>query len=191
MRKKYTSIPDREGVIRDCTLWLYNVHYIGTYLPIPIYCYVICVHTRTSCYGNILYRTQCCGAGAAFFKAAPAASFWQAKKESLVVVTKQEFRAFYNGKCYTKKTCINNSLFKSYQWKMLVYGDGNAWSPLFFASSRSRPNLVGAGAGVGSVTLDFRSRQIKVAATQHWPYGSVTFFIRSIFIRGPNHVKWP
>ena len=52
-------------------------------------------------------------AGAAFFKAAPAASFWQAKKESLVVVTKHDLRAIYNGKCDPKKTCINNSLFKS------------------------------------------------------------------------------
>ena len=48
-----------------------------------------------------LYNQQCCGAatfsvepepifylaGAAFFKAAPAASFWQEKKESLVLVT--------------------------------------------------------------------------------------------------------
>ena len=31
-------------------------------------------------------------AGAAFFKVAPAASFWQAEKESLVVVTKPVFR---------------------------------------------------------------------------------------------------
>ena len=52
-------------------------------------------------------------AGAAFFKAAPAASFWQAKKESLVVVTKHDLRAIYNGKCDPKKTCINNSLFKN------------------------------------------------------------------------------
>ena len=52
-------------------------------------------------------------AGAAFFKAAPAASFWRAKKESLVVVTKHNLRAIYNGKCDPKKTCINNSLFKS------------------------------------------------------------------------------
>ena len=72
---------------------------------------------------------QCCGAGAAtsrvepepifllagaaFFKAAPAASFWQAKKESLVVVTKDDLRSIYKGNCDLKKTCINNSLFKS------------------------------------------------------------------------------
>ena len=49
-------------------------------------------------------------AGAAFFKAAPAAL---AKKESLVVVTKHELREIYNGICDPKKTCINNSLFKS------------------------------------------------------------------------------
>ena len=44
-------------------------------------------------------------AGAAFFKAPPAlaASFWQAKKESLVVVTKHDLRAIYNGKCDPKK----------------------------------------------------------------------------------------
>ena len=52
-------------------------------------------------------------AGATFFKAAPAASFWQAKKESLVVVTKHDLRSIYNGKCDLKKPCINNSLFKS------------------------------------------------------------------------------
>ena len=48
-----------------------------------------------------------------FFKAAPAqaASFCQAEKESLVVVTKQDLRAIYNGKCDPKKTCIDNSLF--------------------------------------------------------------------------------
>ena len=36
-------------------------------------------------------------AGAAFFKAAPALteSFWQAKKESLVVVTKRDLKAIY------------------------------------------------------------------------------------------------
>ena len=66
--------------------------------------------------------SQYCGAGAAtfrvepepifvvdrsrLFKAAPAASFWQVKKESLVVVTKHDFRAMYNGKCVPKKTCI-------------------------------------------------------------------------------------
>ena len=43
-------------------------------------------------------------AGAAFFKVAPASSFWQAKKESLVVVTKHDLRAIYNGKCNLKKT---------------------------------------------------------------------------------------
>ena len=31
-------------------------------------------------------------AGAAFFKAAPAASFWQAKKKCLVVVTKHDLK---------------------------------------------------------------------------------------------------
>ena len=79
------------------------------------------------------------GAGAAFFKAAaaPAASFWQAKKESLVVVTKHDLRAIYNGKCDPKKTCINNSFFKSSKLKILVYGAGAAWSCLF---------LLGAGA---------------------------------------------
>ena len=33
------------------------------------------------------------------FKAALAASFWQAKKKSLVVVTKHDLKAIYNGKC--------------------------------------------------------------------------------------------
>ena len=48
------------------------------------------------------------GAGAAFLKAAPDASFWQAKKESLVVVTKYDSKATCNGKCDPKKTCITN-----------------------------------------------------------------------------------
>ena len=51
-------------------------------------------------------------AEAAFFNAAPAASFWHAKKESLVVVTKDDL-AIYNGKCDPKNTCINNSLQSS------------------------------------------------------------------------------
>ena len=38
---------------------------------------------------------------------------WQAKKEGLAVVTKHDLRAIFNGKCDPKKTCINNSLFKS------------------------------------------------------------------------------
>ena len=38
------------------------------------------------------------GDRAAFFKAAAAASFWQAKKESLVVVTKHDLRAIYKSK---------------------------------------------------------------------------------------------
>ena len=81
----------------------------------------------TSKYFNISTQGQCCGAatfrvepepiflkaGADFFKAAPATSFWQAKKESLVVLTKHDLRANYNGKCDPKKTCIINSLFKS------------------------------------------------------------------------------
>ena len=48
-------------------------------------------------------------AGATFSKQANK----QAKKERLVVVTKQMFRAIYNGKCDPKKTCINNSLLKN------------------------------------------------------------------------------
>ena len=54
-------------------------------------------------------------AGAAFFKAvpAPAASFWQAKKECLVVVTKHDLKAMYNGKCGPKTTCITSSLLMS------------------------------------------------------------------------------
>ncbi len=43
----------------------------------------------------------------------PAASFWQANKKSLAVVTKHDLRAIYTGKCDPKKTCINNSLFIS------------------------------------------------------------------------------
>ena len=47
-------------------------------------------------------------AGADFSKAAPAASFWQAKKESLIL---KHLTAVYNGKC--------DSLFKSSKLKML------------------------------------------------------------------------
>ena len=54
----------------------------------------------------------------------PRASFWQAKKESLVVVTKHDVSAIYTGKCDPKKTCINNSLFISSIWKMFEYGAG-------------------------------------------------------------------
>ena len=63
----------------------------------------------------LYYLYPCCGAGAttfrvepragaAFFKAAPSASFWQAKKESLLV-TKHDLKAIYNSKCDPKKTC--------------------------------------------------------------------------------------
>ena len=38
-------------------------------------------------------------AGAAFFKAAPVASLWQAKNKILAVVTEHNLRAIYNGKC--------------------------------------------------------------------------------------------
>ena len=43
-----------------------------------------------------------------FFRAAPApaASFWKAKKESLVVVTKYALRAIYNGKCDQKRIVL-------------------------------------------------------------------------------------
>ena len=54
--------------------------------------------------------------------------FGKQKSKSLVVVTKHDFRAIYNGKCDPKKTCINNSLFKSSKLKMLVYGAGATWS---------------------------------------------------------------
>ena len=44
----------------------------------------------------------------------PSASFWQAKKESLVLkFTKHDLTAVFNGKCDPKKNCINNSLFKN------------------------------------------------------------------------------
>ena len=43
-----------------------------------------------------------------YFKAAPssAASVWQAKMESLVVVTKYDLRAIYNGKCDPKRLAL-------------------------------------------------------------------------------------
>ena len=98
------------------------------------------------------------------FKAALAASFWQAKKKSLVVVTKHDLKAIYNGKCYPKKTCINNSLFKSSKLKILVHGAGAAaaWSRLFFARSRSHPKLVRLR------DLGLPEPPKKVAAPQHW-----------------------
>ena len=52
-------------------------------------------------------------AGAAFFKAASAASFWQAIKGKPCVVTKHDLKAIYNGKSDPKKTCITNALFKN------------------------------------------------------------------------------
>ena len=53
------------------------------------------------------------GAKAALFKAAPAASFRQAKKKSLVLVSKMTLRAVQKGKYGPKQTCINNKLFES------------------------------------------------------------------------------
>ena len=44
--------------------------------------------------------------GAAFFKAAPAVSFWQAKKESLVVVAKHDLRVIYSDKCDPKRVAL-------------------------------------------------------------------------------------
>ena len=119
---------------------------------------------RTSDFPAVLFSVAEPGAiflwaGVAFFKAAPAASFWQATKESLVVVTKHDLRAIYMGKCDPKKTCINNSPFRSLKWKMLVYGAGAEWSRIFFPLAGIWPNLVGAA--VGSVTSDFRSRPKK------------------------------
>ena len=63
--------------------------------------------------------------------------FLASKKGKPCVVTKQDPKAVYNGKCDPKKTCIKNSLIKKSKWKMLVYGAGAAWSRLF---------LPGAGA---------------------------------------------
>ena len=72
--------------------------------------------------------------GAATFRVEPEPIFgWSepAKKEILVIVTKHALRAIYNGNCDPKKTCINNSLFKSSKRKMLLYGAGAAWSHFF------------------------------------------------------------
>ena len=44
---------------------------------------------------------------------APAASFWQAKEESLVLVTHMTQEQFIKRKYDPEKTCTNNSLFKS------------------------------------------------------------------------------
>ena len=54
-------------------------------------------------------RFFCCPelrVGAAFFKAAPAVSFWQAKKESLVVVAKHDLRVIYSDKCDPKRVAL-------------------------------------------------------------------------------------
>ena len=95
----------------------------------------------------------------------PEPPFWQAKKESLVVVTKHDFKAIYNGKYDPKKTCITNSLFRSSKLKNLVHGAGAAWSCLFLPGagadpiwSESAPGPWTSGAraaqkSVGSATL--------------------------------------
>ena len=54
-------------------------------------------------------RFFCCPeprAGAAFLKAAPASSFWQAEKESLVVVTKHALRAFITVNVIQKRLAL-------------------------------------------------------------------------------------
>ena len=87
-------------------------------------------------------------------------------------MTKHYLKAVYHVKCDPKKTCINNSLFKSSKWTMLVHGAGAVWSRLFLSGvepiqfSRSRLRDFGLPesvpglwtSGVGSGTLDFRSR---------------------------------
>ena len=77
--------------------------------------------------------------------------------------TKHDLKAIYNGKCDPKKTCINNSLFKSSKWKMLVYGAGAAFfclepEPTQFGRSRSRLRDLG---------LPEPGPPKKVAAPQH------------------------
>ena len=76
-------------------------------------------------------------AGAAFFKAAPTltAFFLQAKKESLVVVTKHDIRAIYNGKYDPKKNAVIINFLRAQNQKLYVVS--GLWS-------QSRPNLVGA-----------------------------------------------
>ena len=91
--------------------------------------------------------------------------FSKQKRKSLLlwVVTKHYLKAVYHVKCDPKKTCINNSLFKSSKWTMLVHGAGAVWSRLFLSGvepiqfSRSRlrdfglpesvPGLWTSGAG--------------------------------------------
>ena len=77
---------------------------------------------------------------------------------------------------------------------MLVYGAGAAWSRLFFAWSRSRPNLVRARFGSGTSDFLSRSRPKKLAAPQYclkyvhdllknWCFYSVFSLVFCCFLR--------
>ena len=100
-----------------------------------------------------------------FFKAAsaPVISFWQAKKESLVVVRNLDLKAIYNGKCDPKKTYITNLLFSFKDLKMKKF---SAWSrsrlfclePKRTQFGRSRSSGAAQKSG-GSATLHWKSKR--------------------------------
>ena len=99
-------------------------------------------------------------AGAAFFEAAPALteSFWQAKKESLVVVTKRDLKAIYIMVNVIRKRLALKIHFLRAQNDTLTVKCMEPEPPFFclepeqtrFGRSRSR--------AVGSRNSDFRSR---------------------------------
>ena len=90
--------------------------------------------------------------------AAPAASFWQAKKVSLVdfvIVKKHVSRAIYTGKCNPTKTCINNSFL-------------GAQNEIFFLWSRLEPTQYGRSQNrLRDLGLPEPELPKKVAAPQH------------------------
>ena len=69
-----------------------------------------------------------------FYWSEPAASFWQAKKESLVVVTKHDLKAIYNNKCDPKKQCCGAATFLGFS--------GSRW-PRSRSRLRLRPMYLG------------------------------------------------
>ena len=98
-------------------------------------------------------------AGAALFKATPApdASFWQAEKERLLVVTEHDLRAIYNGKCDSKKTCITVIIhFLRAQNEKCYCMEPEPPGATFFCLEPEPTHFVGTG--VGSGTSDFRSQ---------------------------------
>ena len=70
-------------------------------------------------------------------KAVPAASFWQAKQESLVLVSniKHDLRAVCKGKSDQKKNCINDQLLRAQNDKLQCM----VLDPLFLPGAGADP----------------------------------------------------